>query len=232
MREESTWASRARNMTGWGLGLFPADALWGVHTSRAVENCPLSGRPVRGWLVHAYGAVKLACARTNHELGYRWDARKSFGGDRAACEEMSAASSTGTSVVDALQGGAGTSTNMNVNEVLANRALQILGRTPGELRDLSPIDDLNLHQSTNDTTRRRCASRRSVGFVRSSRRSIALVDALPGSGAGVRRRRQGRPDAAAGRGADDAGAELRRVRRGVCAGSLAGLASARSGCGS
>ena len=128
---------------------IPADALYGIETARAAENFPLSHRPVRAELIAAYGAVKLACARTNHELG-RWDERTFLAIERA-CAEMMEGQLNGHIVVDALQGGAGTSTNMNVNEVLANRALQILGRPLGDYRTVSPLDDINRHQSTNDT---------------------------------------------------------------------------------
>ena len=128
---------------------MPAHALWGIHTLRAIENFPLARRPVHRRLVHAYGAVKLAAARTNHELG-RWDAAK-MAAIEAACREMIAGRLDQHVIVDALQGGAGTSTNMNVNEVLANRALQLLGRPLGDYQTVSPHDDLNLHQSTNDT---------------------------------------------------------------------------------
>ncbi|MEN6459441.1 MAG: aspartate ammonia-lyase [Thermoguttaceae bacterium] len=128
---------------------LPADVLWGIHTLRAVENFPLAGRPVHRRLVHAFGAVKLAAARTNHELG-RWDAA-TLAAIETACQEMIDGRLDEHVLVDALQGGAGTSTNMNVNEVLANRALQLLGRQPGDYATLGPHDDLNLHQSTNDT---------------------------------------------------------------------------------
>ena len=127
----------------------PANALYGIHTVRGLENFPLSGRPVNPALVHAFGAVKLACARTNHGLGW-WDKDKAAAIE-AACSEMMEGLLDDHIVVDALQGGAGTSTNMNVNEVLANRALQLLGREPGEYDVVSPLDDINLHQSTNDT---------------------------------------------------------------------------------
>jgi aspartate ammonia-lyase len=127
----------------------PADALWGIHTLRAAENFPLAGRAVHRRLVHAFGAVKLAAARTNHELD-RWD-DATFAAIEAACQEMIAARLDEHVIVDALQGGAGTSTNMNVNEVLANRALQILGRPLSDYSVVSPHDDINLHQSTNDT---------------------------------------------------------------------------------
>jgi len=127
----------------------PAAALYGISTVRAIENFPLARRPVSPALIHAYGAVKLACARTNHELG-RWDA-PTAAAIEGACTEMMEGMLDAHVVVDALQGGAGTSTNMNVNEVLANRALQRLGRSPGDYAALDPVDDLNLHQSTNDT---------------------------------------------------------------------------------
>lgn len=126
----------------------PADALWGIHTLRAMENFPLTGRPVHRELVHAFGAVKLAAARTNHELDC-WEEAK-FAAIEAACEEMIRGDLDRHVVVDALQGGAGTSTNMNVNEVLANRALQLLGRPLGDYHAVNPHDDVNLHQSTND----------------------------------------------------------------------------------
>ncbi len=127
----------------------PADALYGIHTVRAIENFPLSHRPVRKPLIQAYGAVKLACARTNHELGW-WEDEKAEAIFRA-CTEMMQGLLDDHIAVDALQGGAGTSTNMNVNEVLANRALQLLGKSMGDYETVHPIDDINLHQSTNDT---------------------------------------------------------------------------------
>ncbi|MHC1697510.1 MAG: aspartate ammonia-lyase [Geobacteraceae bacterium] len=127
----------------------PANALYGIHTVRGLENFPLSRRPVNAALVHAFGAVKLACARTNHSLGW-WDTDKAAAIE-AACTEMMEGLLDAHVVVDALQGGAGTSTNMNVNEVLANRALELLGKRPGDYACVSPLDDINLHQSTNDT---------------------------------------------------------------------------------
>ncbi len=132
-----------------GERAVPADALWGIYTERAVENFPVARRPVNLALVHAYGLVKLACVRTNHELGYLDDAKAAA--IERACSEMAEGLLDPCVVVDALQGGAGTSTNMNVNEVLANRALQILGRPLGDYATVGPLDHVNLHQSTNDT---------------------------------------------------------------------------------
>ncbi len=129
----------------------PAEALHGIHTQRALDNFPLARRSVHPELIRAYGDVKFVCARTNRALG-AWadDVAKADAIDRA-CRELANGDLGGFVIVDAMQGGAGTSTNMNVNEVLANRALEILGLPPGNYDRISPLDDLNLHQSTNDT---------------------------------------------------------------------------------
>jgi aspartate ammonia-lyase len=130
---------------------IPLAAMHGAHTARALENFPLARRPVHHELACAYGTVKLACALTNHGLG-AWpeDAAKAHAIIRA-CRELSEGQMVEHIVVDALQGGAGTSTNMNVNEVLANRALELLGCAHAAWDRVSPLEDLNLHQSTNDT---------------------------------------------------------------------------------
>lgn len=133
-----------------GSKQIPVDALWGIHTARAVENFPLSGRKVHSELIKAFGEVKLACAQTNNQLGF-WNDKKKAEAIENACFEMSGGFLHEHILVDALQGGAGTSTNMNVNEVIANRALQLLGEKPGSYEIISPLDDINLHQSTNDT---------------------------------------------------------------------------------
>ena len=108
-----------------GERLIPAGSLAGIHTLRAMENFILSGRPVHRALVHAYGAVKLACAMTNRDLGI-WDEATASAIEQA-CREMLSGDLDRHITVDALQGGAGTSTNMAVNEVLANRALDLCG---------------------------------------------------------------------------------------------------------
>jgi aspartate ammonia-lyase len=159
-----------------GERAVPAEALWGVHTARALENFPLAGRPVRPALVHAYGQVKLASALTNQELGYL--APELGDALRRACEELIRGELDRHVVVDALQGGAGTSTNMNVNEVLANRALQLLGHPLGSYQVVSPNDHVNLHQSTNDTypTALRVAG---IGLLRELERSlVGLLEAF------------------------------------------------------
>jgi aspartate ammonia-lyase len=134
-----------------GEKAVPKDALYGVHTARAVENFPLTGQPVHPEIVVAYGLVKLACAATNRELGCWEDDPGKAEAILRVCREMADGLLAEHIVVDRLQGGAGTSANMNVNEVLANRALQLLGESPGNYRRVSPLDDINRHQSTNDT---------------------------------------------------------------------------------
>jgi aspartate ammonia-lyase len=129
---------------------LPSDVLHGIHTVRALENFPLAGRPVDPALVSAYGDVKLACALTNRRLGIWRDERKADAIEQA-CREMAEGRLDALVVVDRLQGGAGTSTNMNVNEVLANRALERMGQPKGRYDVISPLEDINLHQSTNDT---------------------------------------------------------------------------------
>lgn len=128
---------------------LPAGALHGIHAARAAASFPLAGRPVHPALVRAYGEVKLACALVNRDLGFL--SRPKADALERACREMAAGLLTEHVVVDALQGGAGTSTNMNVNEVLANRALLLMGERPGRYDLVSPLEDVNLHQSTNDT---------------------------------------------------------------------------------
>ena len=135
------------------LGEMPIaeSALHGIHTARAIDNFSIARRPVHPDLVRAYGTVKLACALTNRGLGVWADNSPKADAIERACRELSDGTLVGHVVVDALQGGAGTSLNMNVNEVLANRALEILGKPRGTYDLVSPLNDLNLHQSTNDT---------------------------------------------------------------------------------
>ena len=129
---------------------IPDDAYWGVHTLRAVENFPITGETIAGnaHLVRALAAVKLAAARANRDLGLLDERR--CGAIEAACLEILDGQHAEQFVVDAIQGGAGTSTNMNANEVVANRALELLGAARGDYTVLHPNDHVNLSQSTND----------------------------------------------------------------------------------
>ncbi len=134
-----------------GLGELEVqeDALWGIHTERANANFLIAERPINASLIHAFGMVKLACAEINEELGFL-DSAKSAN-IKSACSAMINGKLDKYIIVDALQGGAGTSTNMNVNEVIANSAILKMNGELGDYSLIHPIEDINLHQSTNDT---------------------------------------------------------------------------------
>ena len=128
----------------------PQDAYYGVHTLRAVENFPITGNPISIYpdLIRALACIKQAAALANHELGLLDKAKTEV--IVKACEELRAGKLHEHFVVDVIQGGAGTSTNMNANEVIANRALEHLGHQRGEYKYLHPNEDVNMSQSTND----------------------------------------------------------------------------------
>jgi aspartate ammonia-lyase len=127
----------------------PRDAYWGIHTQRAIANFGFSGSRVHPGLIRAFGLVKKACCQANAELGLLEGAKAAA--IVQACAEIAAGGLAGQFPVDALQGGAGTSTNMNVNEVIANRAIELLGGRRGQYELVHPIEHVNLNQSTNDT---------------------------------------------------------------------------------
>jgi len=129
---------------------IPTQAYWGVHTARAVENFPISGTPVSAMpeLIRAFGYVKKATAKANLQLGVL-DEKRAFA-IMGACEQLIAGEHHDQFVVDVIQGGAGTSTNMNANEVIANLALERLGFEKGRYDVLHPNDHVNASQSTND----------------------------------------------------------------------------------
>ncbi|MFA5625008.1 MAG: aspartate ammonia-lyase [Bradymonadales bacterium] len=127
-----------------------ADALWGVHTQRSLANFPLTGRRVHSAWIRAMGAVKRACAECSHSLGAWKDDERKARAIIEAAKQMQEGALDDAVCVDSLQGGAGTSLNMNVNEVLANRALQMMGKELGQYQIVSPLDDINFRQSTND----------------------------------------------------------------------------------
>ncbi|MDR3385053.1 aspartate ammonia-lyase [Cupriavidus basilensis] len=128
----------------------PADAYYGVHTLRAVENFPITGTPISIYpeLIKALACIKQAAALANHELGLLDEPR--CDAIAAACAELLAGKLHDQFVVDVIQGGAGTSTNMNANEVIANRALELMGHNKGEYQYLHPNEQVNIGQSTND----------------------------------------------------------------------------------
>ncbi|HMQ35074.1 MAG TPA: aspartate ammonia-lyase [Chloroflexaceae bacterium] len=129
---------------------LPSGAYYGVQTLRATENFPISGVPLRnfGHFIDALAYVKKAAALANAELGVLDQDRA--GAIAAACDEILAGGLHDQFVVDMIQGGAGTSTNMNANEVIANRGLELLGYEKGQYRHLHPNDHVNASQSTND----------------------------------------------------------------------------------
>ncbi len=150
-RELLTGSGPTRSETD-SLGTLdiPADVYWGVHTARALVNFPITRRAISNYpdLVRALALVKQAAARANRELG-ALDVAKADAIE-AVCERIIAGELHDQFVVGVIQGGAGTSTNMNVNEVIANAALESLGFEKGDYARLHPIDDVNRSQSTND----------------------------------------------------------------------------------
>jgi aspartate ammonia-lyase len=130
---------------------LPVDAYYGIHTARARDNFPISGITLSRYpdFVVAFAAVKQAAAQANRELGLL--DRERADAIAQACEAIRAGQLQDSFIVDMIQGGAGTSTNMNVNEVIANRALELVGRRPGDYAYLHPLEHVNLSQSTNDT---------------------------------------------------------------------------------
>lgn len=125
-----------------------ADALYGINSARAAENFPLSLEKVPAEMIKALAMVKKAAAKANSSL-------KSLDENKAnaivaACDEIIQGQHSQSFIVNPLQGGAGTSTNMNINEVVANRANQLMGFEPGSYENVHPLDHVNKGQSTND----------------------------------------------------------------------------------
>ena len=133
-----------------GIKTIPPDAYWGVHTARAIENFPITGHTVALMpeLIRAFAFVKKAAAHANLQLGTINSVQA--GAISQACDDLIAGQLHDQFVVDVIQGGAGTSTNMNANEVIANRALEHLGLPKGSYDTIHPNDQVNASQSTND----------------------------------------------------------------------------------
>ena len=134
-----------------GSKAIPDDAYWGVHTARAVENFPITGQTVTQMpnLIRGFAYVKKAAAHANLQLGVLTQVQADA--ISKACDDLIAGQLHDQFVTDVIQGGAGTSTNMNANEVIANRALEHLGLAKGRYDALHPNDHVNASQSTNDT---------------------------------------------------------------------------------
>ena len=144
--------SRVRTRTetdSLGAVKVPAQALYGAQTARAVANFPISGLRAHPALVHAYGQIKLAAVLANGELGLI--PRRIARPIARAAGDVIAGRLDDEFVVDAFQAGAGTSLHMNVNEVIANRAADLLGLPRGRYDRIHPNDHVNFGQSTNDT---------------------------------------------------------------------------------
>lgn len=128
----------------------PEEALYGVQTLRGIENFRISRFHLYDYpsFIDGFAITKLAAATANHELGLITD--EQFKAIKQACEEIIAGKLHDQFPVDMIQGGAGTTMNMNANEVIANRALEIMGHKHGEYKYCSPHDVVNCSQSTND----------------------------------------------------------------------------------
>lgn len=129
---------------------IPANAYWGIHTARALENFPITRRAIYNYpdLIRALAIVKQAAARANADIGVLEHEKAEI--IERVCEEIVGGALHLEFCVGVIQGGAGTSTNMNTNEVIANRGLELMGYAKGDYQHLHPIDDVNRSQSTND----------------------------------------------------------------------------------
>ena len=126
----------------------PADAYYGVQTLRAHRNFPISNQGLHPLFIKNLALIKRAAAETNREAGVLEDAKAEA--IVTACNEVAGGALADAFIVDSIQGGAGTSANMNMNEVLANRAGEILGDPLGSYQEIHPNDHVNMSQSTND----------------------------------------------------------------------------------
>ena len=155
----------------------PADAYYGVQTARALTNFHISGVQLRLYpdLIKAFGMVKMAAARANFACGQF--SREILTGMEKACQELMDGKLHDQFRLDVFQGGAGTSTNMNANEVIANRALELMGHAKGEYQFCDPHDHANCSQSTNDAY----PTSLHIGMALGNKRLIASVSELIGA---------------------------------------------------
>ena len=160
----------------------PADAYYGVQTARALENFHISGVELRLYpdFIRALAMVKLAAARANVDCGQF--GKEILAGIEAACQELIEGKLHDQFRIDVFQGGAGTSTNMNANEVIANRALELMGHQKGEYRFCSPHDHVNASQSTNDAYPTALHLGMALGNIRLVAAMEELIDAFRAKG--------------------------------------------------
>ena len=138
---------------------IPAGAVYGIHSVRSTRNFPQTGERVNLYLIKAMLQVKLAATETNYKCGLLF--KEKYDVIREAISTLLKEVDTtlndhskdiyGKIIVDPYQGGAGTSLNMNINEVIANTALKLMGKEYGDYDSINPLDDINMSQSTNDT---------------------------------------------------------------------------------
>jgi aspartate ammonia-lyase len=194
----------------------PTQAYYGVHTARALQNFPISGTAVATYpdFVNALAAVKQAAAAANRELGLLDSERAEA--IEAACVEIRGGALHDQVAVDVLQGGVGSSTNMHVNEVIANRALEILGDRRGDYDRLHPLEHVNRSRSTNDVYPAiKVALQVYIAALHAMRwRSLRPSSPRPRIRLGV----EDGPHPIARRGPDDAGSGIRHLRNHGCRG--------------
>ena len=143
--ENQTWRMEQDKL---GAMSVPKDALYGINTARAAENFALDDRGVNPDLLTAIIQIKKAAAMTHRDLKIM--EKEKTDAIIAACDSLLESRDYSAFITNHLQGGAGTSTNMNANEVIANLALVLSGHQPGEYHIINPLDDVNRSQSTND----------------------------------------------------------------------------------
>src|SRR5215469_12334375 len=153
---------------------IPSDAYYGVQTARALENFQVSGVLTKFYpdYVKAYAMVKLAAARANADVGRM--SKDKLAAIEKACQAIIDGKYHDQFLVDLYQGGAGTSANMNANEVIANVALELSGHQKGDYHTIEPHDDLNIGQSTNDVY----PTTLKVAFLLHNDKVVAEVKAL------------------------------------------------------
>jgi len=162
---------------GLGEVCIPKDALYGIHSKRASENFPITHTNLDTDFISAIAQVKKAAAQANRESGNLTPEKADA--IILACNAIISGKYHNAFIVDPLQGGAGTSSNMNANEVIANIALLHLGKKPGDYHFIHPIDHVNMHQSTNDvipTAGRLTVIKKAMHLISSLRTLTASLD--------------------------------------------------------
>lgn len=163
-----------------GTKEIPADAYYGTQTLRAAENFPITGLTMHPEIINSAAAIKKAAAITNFEVG-RLDKQRTDAIVQA-CDEIMAGKLHDQFIVDPIQGGAGTSFNMNANEVIANRAIEIMGGVKGEYTLVNPNDHVNYGQSTNDVVPS-CGKITTLRLISKAQKQLKrLYDALMAKG--------------------------------------------------